>query len=166
MQRPTFFGLRFQRGIESTACAHFFVASAFRPVWPGRCDLRFLCSPQSTRALDQGGVEPQQAVSPEALRPWTIPLRYSVGWKHCLRTVKPRWNLGGTAAFCPYEHETCVDVFSETLRLRIVKPRWNLGETSVYIAICILTLKLVEKGNFLSLFLQGWVSSCKLQYKR
>ena len=36
--------------------------------------------PQSTRALDQGGVEPRQAVSPKALRPWTIPLRYSVGW--------------------------------------------------------------------------------------
>ena len=26
-----------------------------------------------------GGVEPRQAVSPKALRPWTIPLRYSVG---------------------------------------------------------------------------------------
>ena len=57
----------------------FFVASAFRPVWPGRCDLSFICIPQSTRALDQGGVEPRQAVSPKALRPWTIPLRYSVG---------------------------------------------------------------------------------------
>ena len=58
----------------------FFVASAFRPVWPGRCDLSFICIPQSTRALDQGGVEPRQAVSPKALRPWTIPLRYSVGY--------------------------------------------------------------------------------------
>ena len=58
---------------------YFFVASAFRPVWPGRCDLSFICIPQSTRALDQGGVEPRQAVSPKALRPWTIPLRYSVG---------------------------------------------------------------------------------------
>ena len=57
----------------------FFVASAFRPVWPLRCDLSFICIPQSTRALDQGGVEPRQAVSPKALRPWTIPLRYSVG---------------------------------------------------------------------------------------
>ena len=57
----------------------FFVASAFRPVWPGRCDLSFICIPQSTRALDQGGIEPRQAVSPKALRPWTIPLRYSVG---------------------------------------------------------------------------------------
>ena len=61
----------------------FFVASAFRPVWPGRCDLSFICIPQSTRALDQGGVEPRQAVSPKALRPWTIPLRYSVGSPHC-----------------------------------------------------------------------------------
>ena len=42
--------------------------------------LSFICIPQSTRALDQGGVEPRQAVSPKALRPWTIPLRYSVGW--------------------------------------------------------------------------------------
>ena len=58
---------------------NFFVASAFRPVWPGRCDFSFICIPQSTRALDQGGVEPRQAVSPKALRPWTIPLRYSVG---------------------------------------------------------------------------------------
>ena len=37
--------------------------------------LSFICIPQSTRALDQGGVEPRQAVSPKALRPWTIPLR-------------------------------------------------------------------------------------------
>ena len=58
----------------------FFFASAFRPVWPGRCDLSFSCIPQSARALDQGGVEPRQAVSPKALRPWTIPLRYSVGF--------------------------------------------------------------------------------------
>ena len=43
--------------------------------------LSFICIPQSTRALDQGGVEPRQAVSPKALRPWTIPLRYSVGCK-------------------------------------------------------------------------------------
>ena len=41
--------------------------------------LSFICIPQSARALDQGGVEPRQAVSPKALRPWTIPLRYSVG---------------------------------------------------------------------------------------
>ena len=41
--------------------------------------LSFICIPQSTRALDQGGVEPRQAVSPKALRPWTIPLRCSVG---------------------------------------------------------------------------------------
>ena len=34
----------------------FFVASAFRPVWPGRCDLSLICIPQSTRALVQGGV--------------------------------------------------------------------------------------------------------------
>ena len=44
----------------------FFVASAFRPVWPGRCDLSFICIPQSARALDQEGVEPRQAVSPKA----------------------------------------------------------------------------------------------------
>ena len=62
----------------------FFVASAFRPVWPGRCDLSFICIPQSARALDQGGVEPRQAVSPKALRPWTIPLRYSVGFFCCV----------------------------------------------------------------------------------
>ena len=43
--------------------------------------LSFICIPQSTRALDQGGVEPRQAVSPKALRPWTIPLRYSVGYR-------------------------------------------------------------------------------------
>ena len=41
--------------------------------------LSFICIPQSARALDQGGVEPRQAVSPKALGPWTIPLRYSVG---------------------------------------------------------------------------------------
>ena len=45
--------------------------------------LSFICIPQSTRALDQGGVEPRQAVSPKALRPWTIPLRYSVGSAIC-----------------------------------------------------------------------------------
>ena len=33
--------------------------------------LSFICIPQSARALDQGGVEPRQAVSPKALRPWT-----------------------------------------------------------------------------------------------
>ena len=44
--------------------------------------LSFICIPQSTRALDQGGAEPRQAVSPKALRPWTIPLRYSVGCQH------------------------------------------------------------------------------------
>ena len=42
--------------------------------------LSFICIPQSTRALDQGGDEPRQAVSPKALRPWTIPLCYSVAW--------------------------------------------------------------------------------------
>ena len=47
--------------------------------------LSFICIPQSTRALDQGGVEPRQAVSPKALRPWTIPLRYSVGCAQTLR---------------------------------------------------------------------------------
>ena len=41
--------------------------------------LSFICIPQSIRALDHGEVEPRQAVSPKALRPWTIPLRYSVG---------------------------------------------------------------------------------------
>ena len=68
----------------------FFVASAFRPVWPGRCDLSFICIPQSTRALDQGGVEPRQAVSPKALRPWTIPLRYSVGWMNTCEITSHR----------------------------------------------------------------------------
>ena len=46
--------------------------------------LSFICIPQSTRALDQGGVEPRQAVSPKALRPWTTPLRYSVGSEQCV----------------------------------------------------------------------------------
>ena len=72
----------------------FFVASAFRPVWPGRCDLSFICIPQSIRALDQGGVEPRQAVSPKALRPWTIPLRYSVGWDDEMM-MKWWWNDDG-----------------------------------------------------------------------
>ena len=40
------------REIQSTNS--FFVASAFRPVGPSRCDLSFICIPQSTRALDQG----------------------------------------------------------------------------------------------------------------
>ena len=74
----------------------FFFARAFRPVWPGRCDLSFICIPQSTRALDQGGVEPRQAASPKALRPWTIPLRYSVGLgeaRFAGKTVRPRYLL-------------------------------------------------------------------------
>ena len=44
----------------------FFVASAFRPVWPGRCIWGLVCVPRPTRTLDQGGVEPRPAVS---LRP-------------------------------------------------------------------------------------------------
>ena len=40
--------------------------------------LSFICIPQSTRALDQGGVEPRQAVSPKALRPWTIEIEHLV----------------------------------------------------------------------------------------
>ena len=44
----------------------FFVASAFRPVWPGRCIWGLVCVPRPTRTLDQGGVEPRLAVS---LRP-------------------------------------------------------------------------------------------------
>ena len=39
--------------------------------------LNLIYIPQSAHALDQGGVEPRQAVSP---RPRTIPLRYSVGY--------------------------------------------------------------------------------------
>ena len=70
-----------------------FLLRAFRPVWPGRCDLSFICIPQSTRALDQGGVEPRQAVSPKAPRPWTIPLRYSVGFS-C------SWPLGPLSVYC------------------------------------------------------------------
>ena len=44
----------------------FFVASAFRPVWPGCCIRGLVCVPRPTRTLDQGGVEPRLAVS---LRP-------------------------------------------------------------------------------------------------
>ena len=57
--------------------------------------LSFICIPQSTRALDQGGVEPRQAVSPKALRPWTIPLRYSVGCTStaCARISRSRTGL-------------------------------------------------------------------------
>ena len=77
--RPWTIPLRYSVGSLDQGGVFFLVASAFRPVWPGRCDLSFICIPQSTRALDQGGVEPRQAVSPKALRPWTIPLRYSVG---------------------------------------------------------------------------------------
>ena len=68
--RFTLNGRFFERGkmSENRQKTFFFVASAFRPVWPGRCDLSFICIPQSTRALDQGRVEPRQAVSPKALR--------------------------------------------------------------------------------------------------
>ena len=52
--------------------------------------LSFICIPQSTRTLDQRGVEPRQAVSPKALRPWTIPLRYSVGCSNCSGTLNWR----------------------------------------------------------------------------
>ena len=51
------FALPFKHTYSSTSQCLFFVASAFRPVWPGRCDLSFICIPQSTRALDQGGVD-------------------------------------------------------------------------------------------------------------
>ena len=86
----------------------FFVASAFRPVWPGRCDLNFICIPQSTRALDQGGVEPRQAVSPKALRPWTIPLRYSVGSGDAQQTP------GGIAQAFPNRHHQTSVGFQKT----------------------------------------------------
>ena len=56
--------------VGSTSWSHwqifFFVASAFRPVWPGRCIWSLVCVPRPTRTLDQGGVEPRLAVS---LRP-------------------------------------------------------------------------------------------------
>ena len=38
-------------------CSVFFFASAFRPVWPGRCIWGLVCVPRPTRALDQGGIE-------------------------------------------------------------------------------------------------------------
>ena len=55
--------------------------------------------------LDQGGVEPRQAVSPKALRPWTIPLRYSVGWQ------------------CPHSNACAVAVPSKTVLLKRVLAR-------------------------------------------
>ena len=51
---------------DAPAFCLFFVASAFRPVWPGRCIWGLVCVPRPTRTLDQGGVEPRLAVS---LRP-------------------------------------------------------------------------------------------------
>ena len=59
--------------------ASFFCCERLSASMARSLHLSFICIPQSTRALDQGGVEPRQAVSPKALRPWTIPLRYSVG---------------------------------------------------------------------------------------
>ena len=65
---------------ESTLARHrFFFCERLSAGMARSLHLSFICIPQSTRALDQGGVEPRQAVSPKALRPWTIPLRYSVG---------------------------------------------------------------------------------------
>ena len=98
----------------------FFVASAFRPVWSGRCDLSFICIPQSTRALDQGGVEPRQAVSPKALRPWTIPLRYSVGW-----VFWSRWSV--YAVYPGLRTVLSLDVCTDDQRYR---PTTSIGRTA------------------------------------
>ena len=81
--------------------------------------LSFICIPQSTRALDQGGVEPRQAVSPKALRPWTIPLRYSVGYSSSLsqwnkvanvasmQTLRPILSLAfGLGFCCPHQRSS------------------------------------------------------------
>ena len=69
--------------------SHFFFCERLSASMARSLHLSFICIPQSTRALDQGGVEPRQAVSPKALRPWTIPLRYSVGWQR-KKPAKPQ----------------------------------------------------------------------------
>ena len=61
------------------AVSDFFCCERLSASMARSLQLSFICIPQSARALDQGGVEPRQAVSPKALRPWTIPLCYSVG---------------------------------------------------------------------------------------
>ena len=53
--------------------AFFFFCERLSASMARSLHLSFICIPQSTRALDQGGIEPRQAVSPKALRPWTIP---------------------------------------------------------------------------------------------
>ena len=73
---------------SATALADFFFCCERLSASMARSlHLSFICIPQSTRALDQGGVESRQAVSPKALRPWTIPLRYSVGSATALAEV-------------------------------------------------------------------------------
>ena len=64
---------------ETMTCDVFLCCERLSASMARSLHLSFICIPQSTRALDQGGVEPRQAVSPKALRPWTIPFRYSVG---------------------------------------------------------------------------------------
>ena len=73
-------GVVARNGFEKSSrnASFFFLRAPFGQYGPS-LHLSFIYIPQSARALDQGGVEPRQAVSPKALRPWTIPLRYSVG---------------------------------------------------------------------------------------
>ena len=46
---------------------HFFCCERLSASMARSLHLSFICIPQSTRALDQGGVEPRQAVSPRPL---------------------------------------------------------------------------------------------------
>ena len=59
----------------------FFVASAFRPVWPGRCIWALVCLPRHDSRPGPGGSRTAASCQPQARRPSAIPLHNSAGWK-------------------------------------------------------------------------------------
>ena len=61
------------------ATMDFFFASAFRPVWPGRCDLSFICIPRHDSRPEPGGSRTAASCPPQTRRPSAIPLHNSAG---------------------------------------------------------------------------------------
>ena len=79
----------------------FFFASAFRPVWPGRCIWNLVCVPRPTRALDQEGVEPRLAVSLRPKGHWQY--HYTTDAPMCMdKGQPPHWHLHSTHSWMLY----------------------------------------------------------------
>ena len=84
------------RFAAETVRLHFFFASAFRPVWPGRCIVLSLslCTTSDSRP-GPGGSRTAASCQREDWRPPAIPLHHSADWKKNSETPAAhyeRWN--------------------------------------------------------------------------